>query len=456
MAIAEEIEIFAVGARGARRRVEKLPDYPGVYFYYDASGELLYIGKATSLKKRVSSYFNRKHGGDVYGRRISKMVGKISRIEFIETGTVIEALVLEANKIRSLGPTYNVKLMDDKSFLFLVFTREDFPKPLFVRGLELSRDGIDPFDNELVGMAREKYLRVYGPFTSPVALRKSMDLLRKIFPWSVCESPEVSGKTRACFYSHIHLCPGVCSGAISKRDYMRNIRGLIQFFDGKRGSIITRLKREMKVASDSLEFERAQVLKRQIWALEHIRDVSVITRDFSPLPYENPDKGFVNVFGRVEAFDISNISGTATVGSMVVFVGGKPLKSAYRKFRIKTVDGVNDVGAMSEMIERRLIRAERFVKAWRLPDIFVIDGGVPQVNAVEEICREHGVEVPVVGLAKGPDRKQDVLIYDKSNIELSRVVYGQKVLFQKARDEAHRFAVKYHRELRAKRFLKKK
>ncbi len=189
-----------------------LPDAPGVYFYYDRNGTLLYIGKATSLRRRVGSYFNKKFERDdtVYARRIGKMVGEIARIDYIETPTVIEALVLEANHIRAKRPRYNVMLTDDKSFLYLVVTNEEFPKPLFKRGLELAREGIDPFGKQksLRGVShrttKQPYLAVYGPFTSPRALRNALDLLRKILPWSVCEPPSSTGKHRPCFYAHLH------------------------------------------------------------------------------------------------------------------------------------------------------------------------------------------------------------------------------------------------------------
>ncbi len=428
---------------------DALPDAPGVYFYYDKDGTLLYIGKATSLKKRVGSYFNKKYARSdtVYAERIGKMVGEIARIDYVKTPTVIEALVLEANQIRVRRPRYNVMLTDDKSFLYLVITNEAFPKPLFKRGLELAREGIDVW-------ARKRstaYLAVYGPFTSPRALRNALDLLRKIFPWSTCEPPSVTGKNRPCFYAHLHLCPGVCTGAITRVEYRRHIRNLMRFFEGKKGSIITVLERDMKRAAHDLAFERAGATKRQMASLQHIRDISVITKDFAPLPYENPDRDYVNALGRVEAYDISNISGTDAVGSMVVFEHGQPCKAKYRKFRIKSVKGANDVAMMKEVMARRLARAEAFPKAWPLPDVMVIDGGKPQVNAVQQVLDEHQIRVPILGLAKGPDRKRDELVFDHSDTFLARIAHVYKEVFQRARDEAHRFAVAYHRKRRSMR-----
>src|SRR3989344_6644712 len=180
----------------------ELPDVPGVYLMKDVRGDIIYVGKATSLKRRVSSYFTRPHDS-----RIQKMVGEIRSIDYIEKPTAIEALILEANLIKYYFPPYNVKDKDNKSFLYLVITKEDFPKPLLVRGTDLTED------------ASKKYKAVFGPYTSPRSLRAALDLIRKAFPWSTCEP----GQKRACFYYHLKLCPGVCIGAISRRDYAKII-----------------------------------------------------------------------------------------------------------------------------------------------------------------------------------------------------------------------------------------
>jgi len=438
----------------------QLPDNPGVYLYYNAAGDLLYVGKAMSLKKRVTSYFSKKYqrDDDPYARRIGTMVQEIAKIDYVETPTVIEALVLEANYVRTKKPYYNVLLQDDRSFLFLVFTNEDYPKPVLKRGLELAREGILPFMSveEVKKIAGHKYLAVYGPFTSPGALRKALELLRKIFPWSECNPPDERHGVRPCFYVHIKLCPGVCTGSISKAEYRKSINGLMRFFDGKKLTVIKQLEKQMKAAAAKLAFEHAGVLKRRVFALQHIRDIAVLTRDFSPLPYENPDKEFVNALGRVEAYDISNTSGTNSVGSMVVFESGRPAPSKYRKFRIKTVEGPNDVASLQEVLSRRIKRAETFPNTWPLPDVMVIDGGKPQVNAVQAILDQEQVRVPIVGLAKGADRKKDELIYDHDDTFLARVVQAQKPLFQRARDEAHRFAQSYHKQLRGKAMKRKK
>jgi len=426
-----------------------LPDAPGVYFYYDTSGMLLYIGKATSLKRRVGSYFTKAHDD-----RIAEMVSQIARIDFIETPTVIEALVLEANKIKALRPKYNILQRDDKSFMYLVITNEPYPRPLLMRGHELTRLGIDPFRPKLTAAAKKKFLRVFGPYTSSFSLKKALDLIRRIIPWSDCEPPEVTARTRPCFNSQIGKCPGVCHGAIDKSEYRRIIRKLILFFEGKMSALRREMKKEMKRAAEEHRFEDAAKLRNHLYALDHIQDVALISKEDVDLPYSRElENGAIDLEGRIEAYDISNISGTSAVGSMVVFEEGKPAKDKYRKFKIKTVKGANDVAMLEEVMRRRLVRAKIHPRSWPLPEIMVIDGGKPQVNRVQDVMNEMGIQVPIIGIAKGFDRKQDRLIYDRGNLELQRVAKRGKELFQKARDEAHRFAVKYHRTLRTKRSL---
>ncbi len=423
----------------------KLPDAPGVYLYYDEDNTLLYIGKATSLKKRVGSYFTKAHDN-----RISQLVSKIARIDYMQTPTVIEALVLEANQIKANKPPYNVMLKDDKTFMYLVITNEDFPRPLLMRGQEIERMGINPFDQTLSAKAKKQFFAVYGPYTSSRSLKMALDLIRRVIPWSVCHPPEVSGRKRPCFDAHIKRCPGVCTGAIGKREYRKIIRRLMLFFEGKKAQLIKQLQKEMKAAAKDERFEEASQIKRQIFALEHIQDVALITKEDVVLPYKRVNDFVIDLDGRIEAYDISNISGTSAVGSMVVFEEGKPAKSQYRKFKIKTVEGSDDVGCMEEVMRRRLKRAQQYKNAWALPEVMIIDGGKGQVNRVKEVMKEPGVRVPVIGIAKGFDRKQDRLVFDRHDLELARVAAAGKEVFQRARDEAHRFAVKYHRTLRSK------
>lgn len=422
---------------------QSLPDSPGVYFFYNKVGFLLYVGKATSLKKRVGSYFTKAHD-----RRIAEMVEQIVRIDYIETPTVIEALVLEANQIKARRPKYNILERDDKSFLYLTITNENFPRPILYRGLELERFGVNPFSQELSPKAKKQFLAVFGPYTSSAALRKALDLVRKIIPWSDCQPPAITGKTKACFNVHIGRCPGVCSGAISKQDYRKIIKQLVLFFEGKKLRLVSQMKKDMTKSSKENKFEEAAKLRNKIFALEHIQDVAVISREDYDLPLTKIKTEGTDVMGRIEAYDISNISGTSSVGSMVVFEEGQPIKKLYRKFKIKTIKGTNDVAMLEEVLRRRLKHTE-----WPLPEVFIIDGGEGQINRVARVLYEAGVKTPLIGIAKGFNRKQDRLVFDNNNRELARLAVVGKEIFQQARDEAHRFAVKYHRLVRSRKFI---
>ena len=425
-----------------------LPSKPGVYFYYDNVGKLLYIGKATSLKRRVRSYFNKAHD-----QRISSLVSSIARIDYIVTPSVIEALILEANQIKIKKPLYNILQRDDKSFLYLVITNEDFPKPMLIRGKYLVDKGIDPFSDVLSEDVKKLYVRIFGPYTSSTSLRKAMDIIRDVISWSNCNPPIAGKSKRSCFNYHIKKCPGVCVGNISKQEYRKIIKSFILFFEGKKIQIIRSIKKEMLLASKELRFEDAKQFRKNIFALEHIQDVSLIVKeDTSRLLCKS--SGEIDLNGRIEAYDISHISGMYAVGSMVVFKNQLPLKSSYRKFTIKTVSGNNDVAMIVEVVVRRLNKYKLYPNKWPLPDLMVIDGGKSQVNAVCDVLKQMVINVPVIGIAKGPGRKQDKLIFDRSNQGLIRIEKRGKELCQNARDEAHRFAVKFHRLKRKKGFIK--
>lgn len=432
----------------------ELPPRPGVYFMRDTAGELLYIGKATSLRTRVGSYFQRPQDA-----RISAMVAKIGRIDWQETPTAVEALILEANLIKKFQPPYNVMEKDDKSWTHLAFTREPFPRPVFIRGHELAR------------APKRQFLKTFGPFRSAGSVQAALDALRRSFPWTTCRP----GRNRPCFYRHLKLCPGVCDGTITSAEYVKIIRGLMRIFGGGRSAVVRDLKREMAAAAKAEDFERAATLRDRLYQLDHIRDMAVMKRE---------DRGieeFIDIFGRIEGYDVSNIGGQDAVVSLVVFEDGRPKKSAYRKFRIRTVEGPNDVAMLAEVIRRRfstshqspVIRHQPLTtpnlrtsappnldiapnddpRIWPKPDLLLIDGGSGQLNAVRHELVRAKISIPLVGIAKGPDRKQDELVYDKRDHELARLVQAFKPVLQQVRDEAHRFAVGYHRKLRAKRFL---
>lgn len=420
-----------------------LPEKPGVYVMKDAAGQVIYVGKATSLKRRVASYWRIQE--QISRHQVADLIAAVDRIDVHVTRTVLEALILEANLIKKHLPKYNIMQKDDKSFLYLAISTDPYPKPLFVRGHELEREG------------KRRYKAVFGPYLQPAALRAALKLVRKFIPWSVDDPPEVSGRTRPCFDYHIGTCPGVCVGAISKREYAKIIRRLILFFEGKTERVERALERDMKKAAAEERYEDADKAKRQLYALRHINDIAVLSRDEGGMFGHPRQRDLpINIFGRIEGYDISNISGTSAVGSMVVFEDGEPKKSQYRKFKIKTVKGANDYAMLAEILRRRFAhvgarRAVPLPDRWPLPDLIMIDGGWGQVNIAKEILREKKLAIPVVGIAKGFDRKQDRLIYPKDHPELGRVVEQYKVILQRLRDEAHRFAIGYHRKLRGKR-----
>lgn len=393
---------------------KNLPQTPGVYLMRDKKGALLYVGKAANLRRRVSSYFTRPHDN-----RIQKLVDEIYAIDHRETDTTIEALVLESELIKKYEPPFNIKEKDDKSFLFLGITRDSFPRVILMRGKDIDTQGT-------------RWRKIFGPFTSASSLREAVKILRKIFPFSTHEA----GKKflRPCFDYQIGLCPGVCVGKISKADYLKNIKNLSLFFEGEKKKIANSLKKEVAEASKKLEFEKAQKLQRQLFSLEHIQDVALIHE--SEVASEKSDG---DVF-RIEGYDISNISGTSAVGSMVVFIDGKSAPSEYRKFKIKTVKGANDIGMMKEVLERR------FNNSWPLPQLILMDGGSAQVNIARRVVSRAGLRIPIVGLAKGPERKRNDLIGSIPKGVSVRTLIA-------VRDEAHRFAISYHKQLRKRAFL---
>lgn len=383
----------------------------------DKKGSVIYVGKAVSLKRRVRQHFERPHGP-----HIPEMTRQVVEIDYVEKPTALEALILEANLIKHYWPKYNVLQKDNKSFMYLAITDEEYPRPLLVRGTDLDDD------------SAKKYKVVFGPYTSSRSLKAALDLVRKAFPWSNC----IPGQKRACFNYHLKLCPGVCIGVADKKVYQKTIRDLIKFFEGKKEDILKAYQKEMKEASKEKRYEEAAALRNKIFFLEHIQDVAVLKRDDEQ----------ADLFGRIEGYDISNISGTSQVASMVVFENGAPAKAEYRKFKIKTVEGSNDVASMRETLMRRLKHRE-----WRKPDLILIDGGLPQVHAAEEVLHHLNLQIPVVGIAKGRERKRNDIICSRVSVELCDLCNKYVDLLASVRDEAHRFAIAYHRKLRSKRFL---
>ncbi len=400
------------------RDYKKLQDEPGVYLMKDGEGRVLYVGKAGNLRRRVSSYFERPH--DV---RIEALVARIKAIDHQRTDTALEALILEAELIKTLRPPFNVREKDDKSFLYIEITKEKFPRVLLVRGKDGERG------------------RRFGPFTSASSVREAMRILRRIFPWSTHDPERIGKFTRPCFDYEIGLCPGTCIGIISREEYIKNIEHLKLFFEGKKKRLLGTLQKEMASASKKMEFEKAEKLRKRIFALQHIQDTALIS-DSEVLAVMAGERKEGAAY-RIEGYDISNISGTSAVGSMVVFENGEPNKDEYRKFKIRTIFTPNDVGMLTEMLTRRFKRMD---KGWRLPDLVLIDGGIGQANAAKKVLMRARLKIPILGIAKGAERK-------RNDILGAIPKWTDKKTLIRVRNESHRFAIGYHKALRRRTFL---
>jgi excinuclease ABC subunit C len=394
-------------------KLTSLPDKPGVYFF-KTKKKLLYIGKATSLKDRVKSYFN-KDIVATRGPKIEKMIAMADSVEFEETGSVLEALILEAALIKKHQPEYNTREKDDKSFWSVIVTKEDWPRLLSVRGKDLITD-IDP----------DTIKYSFGPFPHGSELKEALKIIRRIFPYRDKCEPE-SGKP--CFNRQIGLCPGVCSGEISKVDYAKVIRNLKLFFDGKKSELIKTLEKEMKQLAKLKKFELAAKIRNQIFALNHIRDVALIKNQPT-----TENRGF-----KIEAYDIAHLSGQDTVGVMVVSIGNDLDKTSYRKFKLKglTKNKADDTANLAEVLQRRFTHQE-----WRYPDLIVVDGGQAQINRAKKVLAGLGVVIPVVSVVKDDRHKPRDFMGDEMLIKK----YESEILL--ANNEAHRFALAYHRNRR--------
>ncbi|MEK7628160.1 MAG: GIY-YIG nuclease family protein [Patescibacteria group bacterium] len=382
-----------------------IPDEAGVYFFKSPAGKILYIGKATSLKQRVRSYFSADLV-ETRGTRITGMIAEATSLSWECTDSVLEALILEATLIKKHQPIYNAREKDNTSFNHLVITEEKFPRVLLVRGreLELSWQGKDI-----------RY--VFGPFPHAGSLKEALKLVRDIFPFRDKCTPE-SGKP--CFNRQIGLCPGVCSGESSARAYAQTIRHIALLFSAKKGELLDLLRSEMQKMTVKEDFEKAQDYKRQIAALTHIRDVALIKRE------EAHATGF-----RIEAYDVAHTAGRETVGVMTVLTDGVPDKSSYRMFKIRTVKN-NDVGALSEILERRLNHLE-----WPLPRLVVVDGGKAQLMAAQKIFERVGIRIPIVAVTKDEHHRP-------RNIIGGPLPPGQEPAVLLGNAEAHRYALNFH------------
>lgn len=553
--------------------LKKLPAQPGVYIMHDKKDEIIYVGKAISLKNRVRQYFQSSRNKTA---KIEQMVSRIARFEYIVTDSELEALVLECNLIKEHRPRYNTMLKDDKTYPYIKVTvGEEFPRVLFSREMKKDKS------------------RYFGPYTSAGAVKDTIDLIQKLYKIRTCNRslPKDIGKDRPCLNYHIKQCDAPCQGYISKEEYARNVGQVLEFLSGHYDKVLKSLEEKMMQASDELDFEKAieyrelltsvrqiaqkqkitssgmedrdiiamakderdavvqvffvregrligrehfhvniataedsrQILTsfvkqfyagtpfvpRELFVQEELEDSEVISRWLSgkrgqKVRIVTPKKGekerLVELAGknaalvlsqdkekikreelrtigamnqvadwlglkgvrRIEAFDISNISGYESVGSMIVYEDGKPKRNDYRKFKIRTVIGANDYASMKEVLTRRFTHGleemeqlrengveEDFGSFTRFPDLLMMDGGRGQVNIALEVLDELKLDIPVCGMVKDDNHRTRGLYYQNVEIPIDKHSEGFR-LITRIQDEAHRFAIEYHRSLRSK------
>ena len=553
--------------------LKKLPSQPGVYLMHDAKDEIIYVGKAVSLKNRVRQYFQSSRNKSA---KIEQMVSRIARFEYIVTDSEMEALVLECNLIKEHQPRYNTMLKDDKAYPYIKVTvGEDFPRVMLARTMKKDKN------------------RYFGPYTSAGAVKDTIDLIHKLYKIRTCSRnlPRDTGKERPCLNYHIKQCDAPCQGYISKEEYGENIRQVLEFLNGRYDGVLKNLEEKMKAASDAMDFEKAieyrdllssvkkvaqkqkitssnmedrdiiamarddmdavvqvffvregkligrdhfrmsvataetkgQILSsfvkqfyagtpflpKELWVQYELEDMELIGQWLSArkgqkvritVPKKGDKERLVELaeknaalvliqdnernkreemrtigamnqvaqwlglenIRRMEAFDISNISGYESVGSMVVFENGRPKRSDYRKFRIKTVIGPNDYASMKEVLTRRFTHGmeeqkqlknqgveKEFGSFTRFPDLLMMDGGKGQVNIALEVMEQLGLSIPVCGMVKDDSHRTRGLYYQNVEIPIDRHSEGFR-LITRIQDEAHRFAIEYHRSLRSK------
>ncbi len=428
-------------------KLRKLPLSPGVYLFRDYQNRLLYVGKAKNLKNRVSSYFTAQ-----LLPKTAQLVDKVRDIRWVVTDTELEALLLEADLIKRYQPKYNLDLKDDKFYQQLLLTKEDLPTLKVVHREPKTERG-----------------ELFGPFPQGKTVRQVYKILQKAFKFRTCGEGKLATHQKLnqpCLLFSLGLCSAPCAGKISSTNYRQTLNHLRRFLKGGKPQVLGNLKRLMTKASQENTFEQAAFWRDQIASLEYVlqtwhepdkflenpnlasdiakarvQDLVVILKPHFPSLRDKPDF-------RIEAYDISNISGKNATGSMIVFTNGQPHSNHYRRFRIKSPPQPNDVLMIKEVLRRRFTTIDRSSdESFAVePDLLVIDGGKPQVSAAAEILRELQLNIPLIGLAK---REEEVVLPTLSGfitLKLKRSQPGLQLL-QAVRDEAHRFAHRYHTQL---------
>ncbi len=412
--------------------IAALPDTPGVYFFIGARREVLYVGKATSLCDRVRSYFATDLAS-TRGPHMVRMVEEAKRVDFRATDSVLEALILEAKCIKELKPRYNTRDKDDKSWNYVVLTtHEPLPRVLLVRGKELDAK-LRAFSSAAGGKADVPY---YGPFVHAAQLKEALKLIRKIFPFYDTTQPVLTlrarGDRKLRFNESIGVYP---PEGTTEKEYAKTIKHIRLLFEGKKGHLLRSLERDMHAYARKEAFEDARRCRRQIEALRHINDVSLLRRDA-----ESGSEGRSVV--RVEAYDVAHLQGGNMTGVMTVVMGGEPCTSEYRTFTVRTVAKSNDTAALREVLVRRFGHPE-----WEYPRLLVVDGGTAQLNVARSVLHELGMKIPVVAVTKDDHHRPKALIGSHP----WRITHAREALLANA--EAHRFSLAKHRSMRKRAML---
>lgn len=427
--------------RMAAEKVREFPQSPGVYLMKDAVGRVIYIGKAKNLRSRAGSYFQK---GAEEEWRTAPWIHEICDIDYVQCESEVDALLMESRLVKDTQPKHNKELKDDKTFPYLMITtREDFPR------VEVTRE------------PRDRGVKLYGPFANAGDLRGAIQVLQRIFKFRNCSLDIDDGDEkwrwfRPCLLASIDQCTAPCNLRISKEDYRRDVRRLLMFLDGKKATLLKQMREEMQSAAKNLEFETASRLRDEIRMLERLDERGDLDTHAQPeVFYVDPKKGLSGLRKilkldetprTVEGVDIAHLGGGQTVASVVQFLDGLPFKPGYRRYKIRTVAGVDDFRSIHEVVMRRYKRLYDNNEVF--PDLLLIDGGKGQLNAALAAFREQQIEPPVMlSLAK---REEEIFLPGQSEpLRISRHAFALRLL-QYVRDEAHRFAQHYHHILRRK------
>ena len=406
-----------------KNKIASVPDAAGVYLMKDKAGKIIYIGKAKSLRERLHTYLGRG-----LSSKTIALMSKVSDIKYQLCPNESFALLLEAELVHKYRPQYNVSLRDDKSFPLIKITDEEFPAICLTR--KKQADGG----------------RYFGPYTSAKLLKQALKIIRKNFPFRSCKQlPK-----EECIYYRIGLSPAPCAGKINKKEYGQSIKNIILILEGKTDWLMKKLSRAMNLKAKNQEFEEAAKIRDQINSLSAIGQQAAGSRAKDQLQDLKKLLNLDKLPQRIEAFDISNISGKEATGAMVSFYQGLADKNNYRRFRIKSVKGINDYDMLKEVIRRRYLRVA--MENLPIPDLILIDGGRSHLLVTDSEIKKLGLNIPLVSIAKD---RENIYIKNKANpIKLNQDTAGLN-LIRRLRDEAHRFAIAYHHLLRRKKIIGK-